>query len=48
MKKILMKSKMKNDQQTLIFAALFLVAMWLLFFRKSEKFCTGCGAPMAA
>jgi hypothetical protein len=39
---------MKTDQQTLFFSALFLIAIWLLFFRKTEKYCGGCGAAMIA
>jgi hypothetical protein len=40
---------MKIDQNTL-FLILFLVAIWLLFFRqsKTEKYCGGCGAAMMA
>jgi hypothetical protein len=36
---------MKLDQNTL-FIILFLIAIWLLFFRKpkTEKFCGACGA----
>lgn len=37
---------MKNDrQQTLVFGGLLAIAIWLLFFRKTEK-C--CGAAMMA
>lgn len=40
---------MKNDQSmTLMFWALILLAVWLLFFRKTEKYCGGCGASMIA
>lgn len=39
---------MKNDQtQNLMFWGLLLVALWLLFFRKSEKYCGACAAMMA-
>jgi hypothetical protein len=40
---------MKFDQN-ILFYILLLVALWLLFFRqpKTEKFCGGCGAAMAA
>jgi hypothetical protein len=40
---------MKFDQNAL-FVILFLIAMWMLFFRtpKTEKFCGGCGAAMIA
>jgi len=36
---------MKLDQNTL-FIILFLIAIWMLFFRekKTEKFCGACGA----
>ena len=37
---------MKNDQ--LMFAALLAIALWLLFFRKTEKYCGACAAAMAA
>lgn len=36
---------MKTD---LFLAILFLIAFWLLFFRKTEKYCGGCGAAMMA
>lgn len=39
---------MKNGQQNYIFLALFAIAMWLLFFRKSEHYCPVCAAAMAA
>jgi hypothetical protein len=39
---------MKYDQQTILLTLLFLTAMWLLFFRKTEKYCGGCGAAMMA
>jgi len=37
---------MKVDQQTLLLIALFLIAFWLLFFRRTEKYCGGCGAGL--
>jgi cbb3-type cytochrome oxidase subunit 3 len=39
---------MKIDQNTL-FIILFLIAMWLLFFRqkKTEKYCAACAGMMA-
>lgn len=39
---------MKTDQQTLLFVILLLIAIWLMFFRKTEKYCGGCGAAMLA
>ena len=39
---------MKTDQQTIVFSALFLISIWLVFFRKTEKYCGGCGAAMMA
>jgi hypothetical protein len=40
---------MKFDQNTL-FIIMFIIAIWLLFFRqtKTDKFCGGCGASMVA
>lgn len=28
-------------------ALLFMIAIWLLFFRKTEKYCGGCGGLVA-
>jgi hypothetical protein len=40
---------MKNDQQqTIIFGGLLAVAIWMLFFRKTEKYCGACAAAMVA
>jgi hypothetical protein len=36
---------MKN--QDLIFYALIIIALWLMFFRKADGFCGGCGALAA-
>ena len=36
---------MKN--QDMLMWALFLVALWLLFFRKSDGFCAACAVPVA-
>lgn len=38
---------MKMDQQTLLLTFLFLVAIWLMFFRKTEKYCGACGGLVA-
>lgn len=35
---------MKND---LMFWALLVLVIWLLFFRKTEKYCGGCGGLVA-
>jgi hypothetical protein len=40
---------MKNDQtQNIMFWALLVLVIWLMFFRKTEKYCGACAAAMAA
>jgi TM2 domain-containing membrane protein YozV len=35
-----------KSQELLLYAGL-VAAVWLVFFRKTEKFCGGCGAIVA-